>query len=75
LVIRVRVKPGSKREGVISLGDDLYEVRVRARPEKGKANERVVELLAEFFGVSKSRVSIRKGLASRNKVVVIDGTS
>ncbi len=72
--IEVRVKPGSKKEGVISLGGGVYEVRVSAPPEKGKANDRVRELLAKYFGVPKTRVSIVRGEKSRRKTVIIDET-
>jgi uncharacterized protein (TIGR00251 family) len=44
---------------------------VRAPPVKGKANEAVIEVLAEFFGVKKSDIRIMSGERSREKVVEI----
>jgi len=47
-------------------------VRVTATPEKGKANEKVIKLLAKHFKVAKSQVKIIRGLTSRNKTVEIE---
>jgi len=47
-------------------------VAVSAPPEKGKANERLIELLAEHFRVAKSRIKIVSGHTSRSKVVEVD---
>lgn len=70
MLINVIVKPHAKREGVFKEGD-IYKVLVCAPPEKGKANKRVVELLAEYFSVSKSNVKIVKGRTSKTKVVEV----
>jgi len=40
--------------------------------EKGKAKEWLIKLLAEHFGVAKSRIKIVSGHTSRLKVVEVD---
>ena len=70
--VSVIVKPNSKTEGVVPAPDGPWTVRVAAPPVEGKANERVIELLAKHFRVPKSRVSIVRGLAGRKKIVEID---
>jgi len=70
LKIKVRVTPRSSREEVVKTGDG-YVVRVKAQPREGKANEAVIKLVAEYFGVSKSSVRITSGLSGRNKIVEI----
>jgi len=72
VILKVRVRPGAREESVRELSGDELEVRVSAPPQKGKANERVRELLAEHFGVSRSRVRILKGESSRRKLIEID---
>jgi uncharacterized protein (TIGR00251 family) len=72
LRLTVKVKPSAKKEGVSVNANGMLEVAVAAPPEKGKANERLIELLAEHFGVAKSRVKIVSGHASRPKVVEVD---
>lgn len=69
LSIKVKVKPKSKREYVKKISEDEYEVAVKDPPEKGKANKRLVELLSQYFGISKTDVFIIKGQFSRIKVV------
>jgi uncharacterized protein (TIGR00251 family) len=70
LKIRIRVVPRSSRDEVVKTGDD-YLVRVKAQPREGKANEAVIKLLAEYFGVTRSSVRIASGLSGRNKIVEI----
>lgn len=69
--ITVQVKPNSKKEMVEMLTDGTYLVRVNAPPVEGKANERVIELLALFFKVSKSRIELVGGHKSKRKVFAV----
>jgi len=66
--IRIKVKPSSRTERVSQEGDSFI-VKVKEPPKEGKANEAVIKLLAEHFGVPKSQVRILSGLRSRNKVI------
>jgi uncharacterized protein (TIGR00251 family) len=68
--VSVLVVPNAGRNGVVEEEDHL-KVYVRAPPVKGKANEAVIEVLAEFFGVKKSDIRIISGERSREKVVEI----
>ena len=52
--------------------DGVLVVWVTKVPEKGKANEAVIKLLAKHFKVAKSEVKIVRGMTGRNKVVEID---
>jgi len=70
--IKVKVKPNAKKDEIKKIQDDYYEVRVTVVPEKGKANRRVIELLAKHFKIAKSRVKLIKGETSREKIFEID---
>lgn len=72
MIISVKVFPNSPKKSVVKKEDGSLEVRFSAVPEKGKANERLLDLVSEFFGVSPSRVKILKGAASRNKLLSVD---
>jgi uncharacterized protein len=48
-------------------------VRIAAPPENGKANEALVDLLAETLGVPRASVEISGGHGSRDKTVVVSG--
>lgn len=71
--ITVRVKPNAKAASVERGDDGVYVVRVDAPPRNGKANARLVDILAEYFHVSKSTIRIVIGKSSREKVVEIIG--
>jgi len=75
MLIKVKVFPGSKKEGILRRSEDSFEVRVKERPERGMANRAVIELLSSYFGVPPSRIRLVKGAKSRNKIfeIKIDG--
>jgi uncharacterized protein YggU (UPF0235/DUF167 family) len=54
-------------------GSVVLRVRVKAVPDKGKANTAVIALLAKALGVPKSRISVTVGETARLKTVAIDG--
>lgn len=70
--IQVKVKPNSRTEAVSQEGG-TFTVKVKEPPRDGKANQAVIKLLAEHFGVPKSQVTIVSGFNSRNKVIEVIG--
>ena len=52
--------------------DGTLKVWLRADAKEGKANKALIELLADYYGVSKSLVRIVSGLKIKNKIVEID---
>lgn len=70
-LLTVRVKPGSKKRELKEEPDGI-SVHLTSPPEKGKANEELIEILSEHLGIAKSRIKIKKGHTSRTKVVEID---
>lgn len=69
--IQVKVKPNAKFEAVEKDANGIYTVRVNAPPVEGKANERVIRLLAEYFKVAPSRVTLLKGRQSKIKILEV----
>jgi uncharacterized protein (TIGR00251 family) len=68
--IQAKVKPNSRSEEVSREGDSFI-VKVKEPPKEGKANQAVIKLLAEHFGVPQSQVRILGGFRSKNKVVEV----
>ncbi|KRA81531.1 DUF167 domain-containing protein [Altererythrobacter sp. Root672] len=68
--LALRVTPGARIEG-IELGDGVLQVKVRAKPQDGAANEAVLEMLADALGVATSRLRMLRGATTRNKLVQI----
>ena len=51
----------------------MLKVKVKAPPEKGRANEAVIALLADRLGIDASSIAIVSGHGSPAKVVDVDG--
>lgn len=66
--IFVRVKPNAKQEKIEKAGERDFLIWVKEKPQEGKANQAVIRVLAEYFGVLKSEVILLKGQTSREKV-------
>ncbi|NLR69615.1 DUF167 domain-containing protein [Novosphingobium sp. ERN07] len=65
--LAVRVTPGARSEGV-EIVDGKVLVKVRAKPEDGKATAAVLALLAQALGVAPSKVEMLRGATSREKL-------
>jgi len=79
--LNVRVQPNAKQNKIVK-EDGRYKVYphtknfgvrvyLTAPPVEGKANQALIEFLAEHFKVKRSQIKIVKGLKSRDKVVEI----
>ena len=73
MLITIKVKTNARKNEVIKVDDRNFDVKTTITPEDGKANASVVELLAKYFRVAKSKVSIVKGKTAHVKVVEIEG--
>ena len=70
--INVTVVPNARAYLIEKISDDTYKVRVDAPATDGKANTRLIELLADYFNVPRYTVVVVKGFKSRRKIVQID---
>ena len=71
--LRLRVVPGARRSEIVGRHGEAWKVRVTAPPERGAANDAVLELLAEALGVSARDVRLVSGHGSRDKMVELTG--
>jgi uncharacterized protein len=71
--LRLRVIPGSTRPGIVGRYGEAWKVRVAAAPERGRANEAVLDLLAETLSMPRRDVTLIAGHAARDKTVQLDG--
>lgn len=71
MLISVRVTTNARIVGVIKVGESSFEVKVDERPEGGRANKRLLEILSKHFNVPKSKVHIVSGVKSRDKTVEV----
>ncbi len=73
--LKLHVTPGAREEGIAGWRGQSLRLKVRARPEKGRANDAVLRLLAGHLGLPRTRLSIVRGAASRDKLVEVAGLS
>ncbi len=73
--LKLHVTPGAREEGIAGWQGQSLRLKVRARPEKGRANDAVLRLLAGHLGLPRARLSIVRGATSRDKLVEVAGLS
>jgi uncharacterized protein len=69
--IYIKVHPRASRSKIEKISEGEYEVWITAPPVDGKANSMLIELLADFFNVSKSLINIAGGKTAKTKIVDI----
>jgi uncharacterized protein len=67
--LAVKVVPGSSRDQIVGWMGDALKIKVMAPPEKGRANEAVVAILADRLGVREDDVKIVAGHSAMTKEV------
>jgi uncharacterized protein (TIGR00251 family) len=71
----VRVQPGASRDEIAGVMDGAMKIRLCAPAVENRANEALVEFLADVLKTSKSAVRIRSGEQSRTKRVEVIGVT
>ncbi len=71
IVFNIKVIPASSKSEVTGLYNGMIKAKVAAAPEKGKANQALIELLSKKLNISKSDIAITSGLTSKIKQVSI----
>jgi uncharacterized protein (TIGR00251 family) len=69
--ISVKVKPNARQEKIEKVNESHFLIRVKEKPQEGKANKAVIKVLAEYFGVPQSQIVLLKGQSSREKIFEI----
>lgn len=73
--LKVKAVPGATRPGIVGWLGDMLKIRVSAPPEKGKANDAIIKLLAEELKLPESAISIVSGRSSPRKSIEVHGIS
>ncbi|MFN6924703.1 MAG: DUF167 domain-containing protein [Tabrizicola sp.] len=67
----VRVTPGARR-AALELAEGVIRISVTAPPEDGRATEAARAALAEALGVARTRLTVIRGIKSRDKLFRLD---
>jgi len=73
VALPVRAQPKARKNGLVGVHDGRLKVAVSAAPERGKANDAIVELLAAALGLKRSQVHLQSGKTSADKKFLLTG--
>ncbi len=74
-LLSIHAQPGAKKSAVAGLHGDALKIRVAAPPVEGKANDALTAFVAKSLGLPKRAVSLVKGDASREKLLLVTDAS
>lgn len=72
LILTLHVQPGAGHTQVVGVHGDALKIKLAAPPVDGKANDALLQFLAEAFGVPLRQVTLVRGQTSRAKVVRVN---
>jgi uncharacterized protein YggU (UPF0235/DUF167 family) len=72
MYVKVRVTAGAKRETVAIIGENHFEISVKEKAERNRANIRVIEIIAREFTISRGKVRIVAGHHSPSKIINVE---
>jgi len=75
VVLLVKAHPSAKQNALRGVHDGHLRVAVTAPPEKGKANQAILELLAEKLDLKRGQVELLGGETSNKKRVLVRGVA
>ncbi|WP_217703968.1 DUF167 family protein [Piscinibacter koreensis] len=72
-LLQIKVQPNARLSVLVEPGEDgTWAAELKAPPVDGKANDELLRLVAERFGVARSRVTLRTGASARLKRIRVD---
>jgi uncharacterized protein (TIGR00251 family) len=72
LAFPVKVQPGASQTAIQGIEGEFLKVRLAVRPVDGKANEELIRLFSRRLNLPKCRISIRTGVSSRRKILLLE---
>src|SRR6056297_2323843 len=73
ILFAVKARAGASQNAITGTYDGRLKVSVTQTPEKGKANQAIVKLLAKSLGLSRSQIELVSGETSPQKTFLISG--
>ena len=67
--LKLRIVPNAKRDEVVGEYGDAVKIKVAAPAVEGKANEALLEFVAEKDGIHRRDITLLAGEKSRDKVI------
>lgn len=70
-LIKVKVEASAKENSIERLKEDEFLIKTKSPRQYGAANSSMIEILSNYFRISKSSIMIIKGHTSTSKIVKI----
>jgi hypothetical protein len=70
---KVKLAPSAKQNAILGWEGETLKCAVTAAPEKGKANEALIRLLAKNLHIPKTSIRVVSGETNRLKTLEIEG--
>lgn len=75
ITFAVKVQPRARKNAITGSIGDALKIALTAPPVEGRANQAIIDFLADFFDIPRSSVTIAGGATSRLKIIRIAGPS
>ncbi|WP_184334177.1 DUF167 family protein [Povalibacter uvarum] len=72
LMLELQVQPGAARDEIVGAHGDRLKVRITAPPVDGRANQHLIQWLADVFDVPRARITLVRGATGRSKTLCIE---
>lgn len=74
-LLDVKIIPRSRTNAIAGYDNHVLKIKIKALPEKGKANKELIRFLSKMLHIPKSSIKIKSGMASRQKTIEIQNLS
>ena len=69
--LQIKVIPSSSKDCIAGWLEDTLKIKVKAPPDKGKANKAVIKVLEKHLNLAKNSIEIVNGSTSSKKIIKI----
>lgn len=74
-ILPVRARPGARRDAILDEHAGALRVAVAAPPDRGRANEAIIDVLADALGLKRNQIELLTGATARQKRFLIHDLS
>ena len=75
VILPIQAQPKARRNGINGVHAGRLKIAVTAAPEKGKANQAILKVLARVLQIKRSQLSIIAGEVSSHKKCLVRGVA